>query len=88
MRGVFKVFGKGFEEGREGIRTFFNFAFSAVSSFPAFAACRFSCFAVNCANVRLAATHEPISLPLRRRWSCGRALTLRLKSAFSKPDIS
>jgi hypothetical protein len=28
--------------------TFFSFAFSAVSSLPAFAACRFSCLAVNC----------------------------------------
>ena len=27
--------------------TFFNFAFSAVSSLPAFCAWRFSCFAVN-----------------------------------------
>lgn len=27
--------------------TFFSFAFSLVSSFDAFAACRFSCFAVN-----------------------------------------
>ena len=33
--------------GERGRRTDFSFAFSAVSSFPALAACRFSCFAVN-----------------------------------------
>ena len=32
--------------------TFFNLFFSAVSSLPAFAACRFSCFAVNCGPCR------------------------------------
>lgn len=30
------------------MRTFFSFARSVCSSLPAFAACRLSCFAVNC----------------------------------------
>lgn len=55
---------------------FFNLAFSACSSLPAFAACRLSCFVVNCSRQQL------------RYCPCQPAiLTLRLKSAFSRPDM-
>ncbi len=42
-----KVFGEGEGEGVMGGGTFLSLFFSAVSSLPALAACRFSCFAVN-----------------------------------------
>jgi hypothetical protein len=47
------VGGEGRREG--GSRTFFILAFSAVSSLPALAACRFSDFAVNCGGKRVLA---------------------------------
>ena len=42
-----EVFGGGEGEGGMGGRTFLSLFFSAVSSLPALAACRFNCFAVN-----------------------------------------
>jgi hypothetical protein len=37
------------------MRTFFSFARSVCSSLPAFAACRLSCFAVNCVERQMLA---------------------------------
>jgi hypothetical protein len=55
--------------------TFSSFVFSACSSFPALIDCLFSDFAVNC---------------LDQWWSAAFpcVLTLRLNSAFSRPDMS
>ncbi len=61
--------------------TFLSLFFSAVSSLPALAACRFSCFAVNWEGL------------LVGWWGFGGGaegiweFTLRLKRAFSRPDI-
>lgn len=59
-------------------RTFSSFAFSVVSSFPAFAACLFSCLAVNWPPCVSGEGDVETRLPLH---------TLRLKSAFSRPDM-
>ena len=85
----------------EESRTFFSLSFSVFSSLLAFAACRLSCFAVNyLQKVSTKACEDGHGQPgaqrrggvqvLRRKSGHDKrrgGLALRLKSAFSRPDM-